>query len=140
MGDVDPDNELQRELLEHEIRPSAQRLAIAEYVLRTAEHPTADDVFRRVTSRHPAVSRATVYNTLQTFVSKGLLRPLVVSEGSIAYDPNLEPHHHFVDDRTGAIEDIPWDSIRVERVDRLAGVDVREFSVIVRGTRGVADA
>lgn len=127
---------LQRRLSACGIRPSPQRVAIAEFVLHTTEHPTADDVFRRVTRRHPAVSRATVYNTLQTFVSKGLLRPLVVSEGSIAYDPNMAPHHHFVDDSTGAIEDVPWDAIRVEQVDRLDGVEVRELSVVVRGTRG----
>ena len=80
---------LQRRLKARGVRPSSQRLAIAEYVLHTTEHPTADDVFRRVTERHPAVSRATVYNTLQTFVVSGLLRTLVVSEGRIAYDPNV---------------------------------------------------
>ncbi|MCK5942389.1 MAG: transcriptional repressor [Planctomycetes bacterium] len=130
-----PHAELVDRLVRNDIRPSAQRLAIAEYVLATDEHPTADQVFRKVTERHPAVSRATVYNTLQTFVSKGLLRALVLSEGSVAYDPNTERHHHFVDDETGAIEDIPWSAIKVGRVDQLPEIDVREFSVVVRGRR-----
>jgi Fe2+ or Zn2+ uptake regulation protein len=135
VADADPHETLQRRLTARGVRPSSQRLAIAEYVLRTTEHPTADDVFRRVTERHPAVSRATVYNTLQTFVAKGLLRTLVVTEGRIAYDPNLEPHHHFVDDRTGEVRDVPWTALEVGRVEQLEGMDVREFSVVLRGTR-----
>ncbi|MFN3243755.1 MAG: Fur family transcriptional regulator [Planctomycetota bacterium] len=135
MSDRIPHAELVDRLVRNDIRPSAQRLAIAEYVLDTTEHPTADQVFRTVTERHPAVSRATVYNTLQTFVEKGLLRALVLAEGSVAYDPNNERHHHFVDDETGVIEDIPWSAIKVGRVDHLDDFDVREFSVVVRGTR-----
>lgn len=135
-----PHAELVDRLVRNDIRPSAQRLAIAEYVLDTTDHPTADQVFRMVTSRHPAVSRATIYNTLQTFVEKGLLRSLVLAEGSVAYDPNIERHHHFVDDETGAIEDIPWSAIKVGRIEdleQLEGFDVREFSVVVRGKRKV---
>ena len=59
------------------IRPSAQRVAIAAYVLATEEHPSADMVWSRVKATLPVVSRATVYNTLKLFVEKGLLQELV---------------------------------------------------------------
>ena len=49
------------------------------------------------------------------------------------FDPNVEPHHHFVDDETGAIHDIPWTALRVGKVDELEGVDVREYQVVLRG-------
>ncbi len=117
------------------IRPSAQRVAIARYVLATDEHPTADRVWQRVQRELPMVSRATVYNTLQLLAEKGLVRQLVLAEGSTVFDANVEPHHHFVDDETGAIEDVPWSAIRVEGVERLPGLDVREHSVVVRGVR-----
>lgn len=119
----------------HDIRPSAQRVAIAGYVLATADHPTADEVWKRVKVDFPMVSRATVYNTLQLFTEKGLVRQLVLAEGSIVFDPNVTPHHHFVDDETGAIHDIPWRALRVGKVDQLEGVDVRDYMVVVRGTR-----
>jgi len=122
------------ELLERrDIRPSAQRVAIAEYVLRTEDHPSADQVWTKVKARFPMVSRATVYNTLQLFVQKGLLRQHVLAEGCTVFDPKIEPHHHFVDDDTGAIHDIPWGSLRVGRIDELTGVDVREYQVVLRG-------
>lgn len=116
-------------------RPSAQRVAIASYVLATPDHPTADQVWQRVKVEFPMVSRATVYNTLQLFAEHGLVRQLVLAEGSVVFDPNVEPHHHFVDDDTGAIEDIPWTAIKVGKVDAIGDIDVREYSVVVRGKR-----
>lgn len=120
------------------VRPSAQRVAIADYVLDTEEHPTADRVWSQVRERFPMVSRATVYNTLQLFVERGLLKALVLAEGSVVYDPKVEPHHHFVDDATGVIQDIPWQAIRVGKVEDLPGIEVRDYMVVVRGTRTAA--
>src|SRR6266540_2262716 len=121
-------------LTRHGVQPSAQRLAVAEYVLSTEAHPPADKVFAEVRSRIPMISRATVYNTLNLFVRKGLLRQLVLAEGKVVFDPHMAPHHHFIDETTGAIHDIPWEAIDVRKVESLKGVKVREYQVIVRGT------
>jgi Fe2+ or Zn2+ uptake regulation protein len=119
----------------HGIQPSAQRLAVAAYVLDTDEHPAAEDVLRQATRNLPMISRATVYNTLNLFVAKGLIRELVLSEGRSVFDCNLEQHHHFIDEETGTIHDIPWDAVRVGRVERLAGYQVKEYMVVMRGTK-----
>jgi len=118
------------------IQPSAQRLAVAGYVLDTVDHPSADQVWARVKRRVPMISRATVYNTLNLLVEKGLLRQLVLAEGRIVFDPHVAPHHHFVDDETGAILDVPWNALDVRRVEALEGIDVREYQVVLRGRRG----
>ena len=120
------------------INPSAQRVAVAEYVLHTQDHPCADEVWKRVKARFPMVSRATVYNTLHLFVEKGLLREVALTEGRMVYDANVANHHHFIDERSGAIHDVPWDALRVANVDRLDGYDVREYQVVLRGTRSSA--
>lgn len=122
-------------LREHGISPSAQRVAVAEYVLHTDQHPSADEVWTEVKKRFPVVSRATVYNTLNLFVDKGLLRRFVLTEGRTVFDPNVEDHHHFIDDETGTIYDVPWDAIRVSDVAKLRGLDVREYQVVMRGTK-----
>ncbi len=119
----------------HGIQPSAQRLAVAEYVLDTVDHPSADVVWARVRARFPMISRATVYNTLNLFVAKGLLRQHVLAGGSVVFDPNTAPHHHFVDDATGAIQDVPWEAVDVRHVDELKGLDVREYQVVMRGRK-----
>ncbi len=122
-------------LREKGIQPSAQRIAVAEYVLVTDAHPSADEVFAQVRERVPYLSRATVYNTLNLFVEKGLLRELVLAEGRQVFDPKVEPHHHFVDDQTGHIHDVPWEALDVARVEELRGYEVREYQVVLRGTK-----
>jgi Fe2+ or Zn2+ uptake regulation protein len=117
------------------IQPSAQRVAVAQQVLDAHDHPSADEVFARVKKRFPMVSRATVYNTLNVLVEKGLLRPLSLTVGKVVYDPKIEPHHHFIDDGSGAIHDVPWDALRVSDVSALSGLDVREYQVVLRGRR-----
>jgi Fe2+ or Zn2+ uptake regulation protein len=115
------------------IQPSAQRVAIAEYVLATGSHPSAEQVWSRVRERLPQVSRATVYNTLNLFVRKGLLRELVLAEGRVVFDPKVEPHHHFIDEASGAIHDVPWEAVQIRGVERLRGFDVDEYQVVMRG-------
>ena len=122
-------------LRDHGIQPSAQRLAVASYILDTDEHPSAEEVLRRAKGNLPMISRATVYNTLNLFVDKGLIRELVLAEGRSVFDCNLEQHHHFIDDETGTIHDIPWEALRVAKVDRLAGYDIKEYMVVLRGTK-----
>jgi len=122
-------------LREHGIQPSAQRCAVADYVLHTDEHPSADQVFAKVRKTFPMLSRATVYNTLNLFVEKHLLRELVLAEGRVVFDPKTDAHHHFIDETTGAIHDVPWDAIQVSDVSALPGLDVREYQVVLRGRR-----
>jgi Fe2+ or Zn2+ uptake regulation protein len=123
------------QLQEHGIQPSAQRIAVAEYVLLTGEHPSADLVWKRVQDRVPYISRATVYNTLNLFVEKGLLRALHIAEDSVVFDPKLDTHHHFIDDETGQIHDVPWDKVQVCNLDELRGFKIRDYQVVMHGVR-----
>lgn len=137
--DAPPLAVLRERLSERGLPPTAQRLAVAEVVLATDEHPSAEAVLAAVRSRVPAISRATVYATLKLFVARGLLRELVLEEGRVVYDPKLERHHHFVDEASGAIVDVPWEALLVRGVPALAGFDVREFQVVMRGALRASD-
>lgn len=117
------------------IQPSAQRVAVARYVLNTDEHPTADRVWSVVREDFPVISRATVYNTLNLFVDKGLLQSPTLDDGAAVFDANTDPHHHLVDVESGNVIDIPIDRLRVEGVDQLEGFDVEDFTVVLRGRR-----
>jgi Fur family transcriptional regulator, iron response regulator len=121
------------QLREHGIQPSAQRVAVAQYILDTEDHPSADQVFARVRKGFLMLSRATVYNTLNLFVKKGLLREFVLAEGRIVFDPKTERHHHFIDEDSGRIHDVAWESLQVVKVENLPGFDVREYQVVMRG-------
>jgi len=128
-------DEMLATLAEHGIQPTPQRIAVAKYVLRATDHPTADEVWAKVRRRCPTLSRATVYNTLNLFAEKGLLRSQPLREGVAVFDPRIAPHHHFIDDDTGRVFDIPWDAVKVTGERSLQGVEVREYQVVLRGRR-----
>ena len=115
------------------LQATPQRIAVAEYVLRTHSHPSADEVWENVRRRCPTISRATVYNTLNLLVEKGLLTTQVLKEGTVVFDCNVEPHHHFVDERTGRVYDVPWGAVKVTGHRSLEGFDVREHQVVMKG-------
>ena len=122
-------------LRRHGIQPTAQRLAVARFVLDADSHPTADEIWEKVRQRSPTLSRATVYNTLNLFVEKGLLRTQAVREGALVFDPRIARHHHFIDEETGAIHDVPWDAVKVTGEKALQGYEVKDYQVVMRGKR-----
>ena len=115
------------------VRATTPRLAVAAYVLATHEHPSADKIWERARQLAPMISRASVYNTLTLFVKKGLLRELVLDQGRVVYDPKVDRHHHFIDERSGQIHDVPWEALEVKHIEGLKGFDVREYQVVLRG-------
>ena len=88
-----------------------------------------------VRRRCPTLSRATVYSTLNLFARKGLIRTQVLKEGLVVFDPRTDAHHHFIDEETGRIHDVPWDAIKVTGEKSLRGYEVREYQVMLRGRR-----
>lgn len=120
-------------LRERGIQPTAQRVAVAQYVLFTDEHPSADRVWARVRRRFPMISRATVYNTLSLFAENGLVRGLHLSGDSVVFDANTDAHHHFIDEETGRIYDIPWEKVAIRKLPKVDGLEIHDYQVVMRG-------
>ena len=118
-----------------DIQATPQRIAVIECVLTSKAHPTADDVLLSARKKCPTVSRATVYNTLNLLVEKGLIGVQTLKEGATVFDPNVQKHHHFIDEDTGKIYDIPWDQLEVRGKEQLQEFEILEFQVILRGKR-----
>lgn len=117
------------------IQPTPQRIAVVECVMTSKTHPTADEVVVAARKTCPTVSRATVYNTLNLLVEKGLIGMQTIREGAVVFDPNVRKHHHFIDEETGEIHDIPWDQLEVKGKEKLKKFEISEFQVILRGRR-----
>lgn len=84
----------------HGINPTHQRIEIAHALYSRHEHLSADQVLAIVNERHPETSRATVYNTLNLFVAKNLIREVIVDPTRVFYDPNTSGHYHIYDVET----------------------------------------
>jgi Fe2+ or Zn2+ uptake regulation protein len=73
-----------------------QRRAIFEALIRDDSHPTAEEIYQRVWSVMPDISRTTVYNTLHELVAVGALMEVEdLSEGGTRYDTTTSLHHHL---------------------------------------------
>jgi len=93
-------------------RVTAQRIAVCEALLAQGGHPTAAEVYERVYKAHPAISQATVYNTLAVLEELKLIRLLhIVGDDHAHYDLGVEPHVNAVCTRCGRITDIHTDTL-----------------------------
>jgi Fur family transcriptional regulator, peroxide stress response regulator len=90
------------------IRLTPQRLEVFREVINSHDHPSAEDIFNRVKDRLPSISLDTVYRTLSTFETCGLISRIHFSEDRARFDPNGEPHHHLFCVECKAIEDFYW--------------------------------
>lgn len=86
------------------IRVTAQRLAVAETLEASNDHPTAQVVFERVRERYPHITLGTVYNTLAMLEEKGFVQALTFVDGK-RYDTNVTPHVNLVCVECGRIAD-----------------------------------
>jgi Fur family peroxide stress response transcriptional regulator len=90
------------------LRVTQQRLEIFKELARSQAHPSAEEVFNRVRRRLRTISLDTVYRTIATFESHGLIRRVQVLDNKSRFDTNLQRHHHFVCLRCQRIEDFYW--------------------------------
>ena len=88
------------------IKPTYQRLKILEYFTQTKKHPTVEMIYNNMKRVIPTISKTTVYNTMNSFVEKGILNALSVTGTELRYDANISPHHHFLCKKCGKLYDI----------------------------------
>ena len=128
-------------LRQHDINPTHQRIEIAHALFSRGEHVSADQILAIVNDRHSETSKATVYNTLNLFLAKGLVREVIVDPNKVFYDPNTRPHHHLYNVDTGELTDIDADAIEISGLPRLPdGMVAEGVEIIVRVRAGAAQS
>ena len=120
-------------LRRHDINPTHQRIEIAHALFARGEHLSADQILAIVNDRHSETSKATVYNTLNLFLEKKLIREVIVDPNKVFYDPNTEPHHHLYNVDTGELTDIDASRIEISGLPQLPdGMVTDGVDIIVR--------
>ena len=126
-------SEIVKLLQEHSITPTRQRIEIAAFLFQREQHLSAEKILAEVNSGNHRVSRATVYNTMGLFTSKGLLREVLIDRDRVFYDTNSTQHHHIYNVDTGELSDIENGMVNVTGVPELSdGVQVIGTDVIVK--------
>lgn len=113
------------------LRPTRQRMALARLLFEGGDrHVTAEQLHRQAEKDGVKMSLATVYNTLNRFTLAGLLREVVVDSKRSYFDTNTTDHHHFYNQDTAELTDIPGDRVIVSSLPQspdgavIDGIDV----------------
>lgn len=115
------------------IRPTAQRVRIATLLLAEPQHRSAEQILASLRSSGARVSKATVYNTLNLFAERGLIRQLSVDGSRSWFDSNVDPHYHFHDESSGALIDVPVPAVEFSRLPAPPpGTEVAGIDLVIR--------
>ena len=88
-------------------RVTRQRLLVANALAASGRRLTAEQLYRSLRRREPAIGRATVFRTLETLVEAGVARRLELDGHVYAYVACLPAHHHHIAcTRCGRVEEI----------------------------------
>ena len=98
-------------------RVTAQRLAIAELLANSNDHPSARQIYAAVREVVPYISTSTVYNTLAMLVQCGFAQALPWA-GSVRFEANLISHLHLVCTLCGEITDVPEKKNTISRLKK----------------------
>jgi Fur family transcriptional regulator, iron response regulator len=123
----------ERRLADCGIRATAQRVRIASLLLSSPQHLSAEQILAHMRASGARVSKATVYNTLNLFASRGLIRQLSVDGSRAWFDSNVDPHYHFHDLSTGALIDVPVPEVEFSRLPPPpTGMEVAGIDLVIR--------
>ena len=117
-------------LRQYGINPTTQRLEIARILFAQPQHLSAEQILSALQVQNTGVSKATVYNTLNLYAAKGLVRQMVIDPDRIFYDSNTAAHYHFYNEDTGELKDLDVSQLEIGGLPELpentvkCGVDV----------------
>lgn len=103
-------------LRDHNLPVTAQRQAIAEVVLLSDRHLSAEEIEAELAARGVGVGTATVYRTLDVLVRSGLVVERDFGEGFKRYETarGIPQHEHFLCTTCGRVTEF-----RDERLERI---------------------
>lgn len=97
------------------LKVTQQRLEIYHELFAATDHPTAEVLHHRLREKLPTISLDTVYRTLATLASHGLINRVETAESLSRFEVTRTPHHHLICRECGGIVDFTWPLI--ERVE-----------------------
>ena len=120
-------------LRDYDILPTQQRVQIARVLLTGDQHLSADQVLDLVKASGCRVSKATVYNTLNLFSERGLVKEVMVDPVRKFYDSTTHPHHHFYNVDSGHLSDIPDELVLFQDLPELPeGTERESIEVLIK--------
>lgn len=116
-------------LKKHDIQPTNQRGIILNYLMNNYDHPSCDKIYDELSAIYPIMNRATIYNSLNLFVEKGILSPIYLND-KCRYEIKKPGHGHFICQECQKITDF---SVNLNNSYSLDGYEVLDTDITFRG-------
>jgi Fur family iron response transcriptional regulator len=128
--------DVERLLVAHGVKPTQQRVIVAEVLLAQPAHMSAEQIITALGAAGARISKATVYNTLKALTDSGLVRQIHLDPNRSVYDSTRAVHHHFHDVDSGTLWDIKPEDIEFSRLPPLPeGMETTSVEVVIRVRR-----
>ena len=119
-------------LREHNLPITAQRLAIADIILGSGDHLSAEDIMIELGARGASVGTATVYRTLEVLLRSGLVVERDFGEGFKRFEAahGIPHHEHLLCSMCGRVTEF-----RDERLERMTMLIAEQYGYTRQGHR-----
>lgn len=121
------------------LKATQQRIAVLSVMNSMSNHPSVEDIYKKLYKKYPTISLATVYKTVETFEQIGLIKKIRTDCGYVRYDSVIEPHYHLYSFDDNRLEDYFDDDLNNLLKDyfkkkRIPGFTVNDFNLQILGT------
>ncbi|MFB0563903.1 MAG: Fur family transcriptional regulator [Candidatus Lokiarchaeia archaeon] len=123
---------MEKQLKKHGMKITPQRLELVKILRGLGRyHPSFNEVYNAIRSKHPNISRSTLFNNLKTMVELDLIRSFNY-KGETRYEINLELHVNVVEPN-GTIKDIKNEEImnHLKEIVKLINEDGKSVESLV---------
>lgn len=134
---LSPSREQVVQLLESRgIVPTQQRVRVGELLFARDQHLTADQIIESLRVGGARISKATVYNTLNLFAARGLVRQINIDSSRACFDSNTRDHYHIHNVDTGELTDVSQPQVRLQSIPQLPeGTELAGVDIVIRVRR-----
>jgi len=122
-------NKIRSQISNSGLKVTPQRIAVYKALINIKDHPTAEMVKRYISKKHPSISLGTIYNTLESFVEKGLIEKIKTEDDVMRYETVLENHHHLYCQKTEDIADYYDDELNELIFEYLKKKEIPNFKI-----------
>ena len=122
-------------LKEKVLKVTPQRLAVYSALVTTKSHPSAEAIHKMLIADNPSISLATVYKTLDSFKTAGLIKELNFCFEYSNYDADMSDHQHIVCTKCCHVFDVYYkpDEAMREDVEKESGFKINDEQIVFYG-------
>lgn len=130
--------EIKNTFMQNGIKATLPRVYIYQSLLGFTHHPSAEELFIKVNKKHPGISLATIYKTLEVLVQNKLIKKVVTDEDKVRYDHRTDQHIHLYCEKSKQImdhEDPELEAMVLQHFQKkgIPAFDIHQIQINIKG-------